>query len=154
MRTEGEGIITVSVDGSRTEPQVWEAVRALPKDQLPPLTPAQREVAASLHIPEKDYARSVEAARRTTDELLKKAERFARVLNERIRTRNQEIQVERVALNTLEQRFEILLRVNGEVETLRVAERVVDGLFEDGSREAEENLSRILDYALVSGARG
>lgn len=149
---EGEAIITISVDGSRTEPRVWEAVRALPEDQLPPLTPAQREVAASLHIPEKDYARSVEAARQTTDELVKKTERFARLLNERVRRRNKRAQVERVSLNSWDQRFEVLLRVDGELETLGVSEGVVDSLFEEGSREAEEKLSRILDYAFVSEA--
>lgn len=148
MRNEGEAVITVSVVGSRSDRHIWDAVRALSKDDLPPLTPAQREVAQSLHIPEEDYARSAEAGRRGADELVKKAERFARLLNERVQTRDRTIQIDRVTLDVWEQRFEVRFRANGALQTFAVAERLVDSLFEEGSREADEELSRVLDYAL------
>ena len=46
----------ISVSGLRTSTSDWEAVRNLPREHLPSLTPEQRQVAQKLRISEEDYA--------------------------------------------------------------------------------------------------
>lgn len=140
--------MNISVDGWRASLSDWEAVRNLPQEQLPSLTPEQREVARKLRISVEDYARSVLAGRRTTESLLAKTTRFARLLQERVRNRAAQADVESVALRTFEHRFDIELKLDGAVLPLRVDENIVDDLFESGSADAEQRLTRILDLAL------
>ncbi len=49
---------------------------------------------------------------------------------------------------TWEHRFDVGVTIDGHVVSFRIAEEVVDDLFEGGSADAERRLSRILDYAL------
>jgi hypothetical protein len=138
----------ISVEGSRASISDWEAVRNLPREQLPGLTPEQKEVASKLGIPEEDYARSVLAGQRTMERLLTKTERLARLLEPSIRARQARAAIEHVTLNTWEDRFEIQIRVDGNPFPLMIEESVIDDLFESGSADAEERLRRILDIAL------
>jgi flagellar motor protein MotB len=135
----------ISVQGWKASPSEWEAVRKLPKDQLPPLTEEQREVARKLGVSKEDYARSALAGERTQNALLEKTETFARLLERKLRELGSNATVENVVLQILDDRFEVLLRVNGKLLPLRIKEDVIDDLFESGSAEAEQKLARILD---------
>ena len=141
----------ISVQGWRASPGDWEAVRRIPKDQLPALTEGQKEVARKLGLSEEDYARSAVAGERTQDTLLAKTETFARLLEKMIQELGLRATVENVVLRLLEDQFEVLLSVNGAKVPLRIKEAVVNDLFESGSAEAEEKLARILKATV--GAR-
>jgi len=137
----------VSVDGWRSSASNWQAVRDIPGDQLRPLTPEQAAVAAKLRISAGDYARSAMAAERTTEALLAKTERFARLVEQRLASRVAGVQIDSVTLETWEHKFRVVIR--GKMETVfRVNEDIVDDLFEGGSKEADERISRILDLVM------
>jgi hypothetical protein len=139
----------VSVQGWKASPSDWEAVRKIPKDQLPPLTEEQKHVAHKLGVSEEDYARSALAGKRTQDTLLAKTEMFARLLEKKVRDLGFNATVESVALSIIDDRFEVLLQVNGSQRLpLRINEELVDDIFESGSAQANERLGRILDATL------
>ena len=139
----------IAVDGWRSSVADWDAVRNIPSDQLPPLSPEQREVARKLGIPEQDYARSVLAGERNREALLGKAQRLAHLLEQRLKKSGIAGQVNRVLLRTVEHRFDVELRIDGRTAPLRIEESLVDDYFDSGSTDAEERLGRILDRALV-----
>jgi hypothetical protein len=138
----------ISVEGWKASPSEWEAVRNIPRDQLPELTAEQKAVVRQLGITEEDYARGALAGKRTQDVLLVKTEMFARLLERRISDLGFRATVESVVLRLLEERFDVLLTVNGTKIPLRIRENIVDDLFEAGSAEADEKLSRILSTTL------
>ena len=138
----------ISVEGLRTSITDWEAVRGLPKEKLPPLSPEQREVAKKLQIPEEDYARSALAGQKTMEKLVAKTERFAGYLQQDLRKRVPRANIERVSLNTWDGKFEITVEIDGSRTPLGIAEEVVDDLFESGASDAQRRLERILDLAL------
>jgi hypothetical protein len=138
----------ISVQGWRASPSDWKAVRGIPKEELPPLTAEQKEVAQKLGIPEEDYARSALAGERTQNSLLAKTETFARLLEQKIHDLGFKAVVENVVLQILEHRFDVSLTVNGKELPLRIKEEIVDDLFESGSADAEDKLSRILKTTL------
>ena len=74
----------IAVDGWRSSVAEWNAVRSLAVDELPPLSREQREVAKKLGVAEQDYARSAVVGERTRETLLRKAERFARLLEQKM----------------------------------------------------------------------
>ncbi|MFL6387702.1 MAG: hypothetical protein ACJ71U_09460 [Terriglobales bacterium] len=96
-------------------------------------------------VPEEDYARSALAGERTQNALLAKTETFARLLEKKIRDLGFKASIQNIVLRTLEHAFEVVLNTNGRYLPLRIKEDVVDDLFEAGSSEAEEKLSRILN---------
>jgi hypothetical protein len=138
----------ISVQGWRASASEWKEVRGIPKDQLPALTKEQKEVAGKLGVSEEDYARSALAGERTQNSLLAKTEAFARLLEKKIKDLGFKAVVENVILQILEHRFDVLLNVNGTKLPLRIKEEIVDDLFEAGSADAEEKLSRILNLTL------
>lgn len=138
----------IAVDGWRASVGDWSAVRSVPADELPPLSPQQREVAKKLGIAEQDYARSALAGQRTREALLQKTERFARLLEERLQASGQQAEVVRVMLRTVEHRFDVEINAGGRSVPLRVEETLVDDYFDSGSADADQRLARILDRAL------
>ncbi|HEY6272661.1 MAG TPA: hypothetical protein VIX19_11825 [Terriglobales bacterium] len=140
--------MNISVQGVRAEVSDWDAVSMLPARELPALTQEQRQVARTLGIKEEDYARSALTGQRTTEKLIGKTERFARYLQEQVAHAVPSASIEEVALNTWEHRFDVSLRVGQEIVPLRIAEDVIDDLFERGSREAELRLRRVLELTL------
>ncbi len=139
--------VEISVRGGRISPAEWDAIQALPKEELPPLTPEQQQVARKMHIPEADYARSSLASKRGVEKSLEKAERFARFLKESIKKRAAGATLLRVALDDFQEKFEVEVQVDGRPLQFRVTEKVVDDLFESGSESAERRLNRVLDLA-------
>ena len=138
----------IAVDGFRVSATDWQRVRNLPKDQLPPLTQEQKAVAAKLRVSEEDYARSALAGQETQGNLLAKTERFARLFERRVKGLDPNATVERVALLSWEHRFDIVMRIGRGIVPVRVDEAIVDDLFEGGSSEADQKLSRIVELAL------
>lgn len=141
-------VMEISVRGARTSIAHWQAVRDLRDEQLPDLTSEQKETARQLKIREADYARSALAAARGVDDLVAKTRRIAKFLERQARARDVTARIERITLDTLGGSFEVELRTDREVLPLRIDEGVVDDLFERGSPEAEQRLSRIVDLAL------
>jgi hypothetical protein len=142
----------IFVQGSRSSAADWVAARGIPREQLPPLTAEQKEVANGLGIPEEDYARSALAGQRGSAKLLAKTERFARVVAKRARAKGAE--VDQVTLNAFDGRFEVEGKAGETPLFIRVDEGIVDELFESGSVEADQRLSRVLDGALDSLVHG
>jgi len=90
------------------------------------------------------------AGERTTEALLGKTQRFAGLLEQRLASRVAGVQIDSVALETWEHKFRVVIR--GKLNTVfHVNEDIVDDLFEGGSKEADERISRIVD--LVVGER-
>jgi hypothetical protein len=138
----------ISVQGWRASPSDWEAVRKLPKEELPALTDEQKEVARKLKVSEEDYARSALAGKRTQNALLAKTEMFARLLGKKLRDVGSKATVESVVLQILDDMFEVVLKLNGKLVPLRIKEEIVNDLFEGGSADAEGRVSRILDSTI------
>jgi hypothetical protein len=137
----------VSVEGWRSSSSDWEAVENIPKEKLQPLTPGQAAVAKQMNISAEDYARSAMAGRRSLEPLLAKAERFAGLVQERLVARNPNVRVDEVALETWEHKFRVA--IGGAVNTVfRIDESIIDDLFEGGSKEADEKISRIVNLVL------
>ncbi len=143
----------IVVEGSRVTATDWRAVSSLPADQLPPLTPAQKEVAQKMRIREEDYARSLLANKQGAKYLLAKTERLARFLQQQLRAKEAGGRIDRVTLNTWQESFEVEMTVNGASLPVRIDESIVDDLLERGSAEAEQRLSRIVDITLQTRAR-
>jgi hypothetical protein len=140
--------MNISVQGLRTSSTDWEAVKNIPEDQLPPLTPQQREVARKMGIPEGDYARSALAGQRTMEKMFAKTERFARYLMERLREIAPQASVESVILNTWDGRFEVSVAVGNRSVPIRIAEEIVDDYFDSGSPEMGQRLDHVLSLAI------
>jgi hypothetical protein len=138
----------LGVDGMRTNAGEWSRAQSIAREELPPLSDPQRAAAKSLGISEEAYARMIFAEERTGSGLLTKTEMFARLLVEKLRQLRSNATVETVVLRTLENRFDIAIRLNGDVIPLRVNEDVVNDLFESGSYAAERRLSRILNTTI------
>ena len=139
--------VEISARGGRISPTEWDAIQALPKEELPPLSPEQKQVAQKMRVREEDYARSSLVSKRGAENSLDKAERFARFLKARITGRWAGAILRRVSLDDLQEKFEVEVQVDGRPLQFRVAERVVDDLFESGSESAERRLNRVLDLA-------
>jgi len=139
----------IAVQGWRSSPAEWDAVRGIPEEELPSLTNEQREVARKLGIPEQDYARSVLAGRRTQDVLLQKTQALAVFVENRIARDHPQVRVTRVVLDVVEHRFTVELEFAGKPRILRVDEDVVDDYFDSGSVDAEAKLARIFDRAVL-----
>ena len=138
----------LGVDGMRTSPGEWSRAQSTPKEELPPLNDAQRSAAKSLGISEEAYARMILAEERTANELLTRTKMFAHFLAEKLHRMSSSATVENVVLRTLENRFDVTIKLNGDVIPLRVDEEVVSNLFESGSLEAERRISRILSATI------
>jgi hypothetical protein len=135
----------IAVDGWRASAADWDAVSSLPSEQVPPLSREQREVAVKLGISELDYARSALAGRKSQEALLAKTERLARLLNGMLKEAQVPSSVERIVLRTFDEKFDVLLKSGQTSVPFKIAESVVDDLFENGSRDAEQRVARILE---------
>jgi len=142
--------VQISVRGSRTSVFDMDAVQALPKEALPPLTPEQQQVAGKMHIREEDYARNALATQRSMEKLLDKAERFAQLLRVNFLEREPSLALKRVALDTLKGKFEVEAELESHALVFRVDEELVDDLFEGGSEIAERRLERVIELALLT----
>jgi hypothetical protein len=140
--------MNISVDGSRGSSSALEAVQRIPTEQLPPLTEAQKQVARKLGATEEGYARMILEGECAQSELLVKTEMFARLLEKKLRELGSKAKIENVVLRVLDEKFEVQVHINGRVIPLKVREDLIDDLFEAGSADAEERLTRIVRTTL------
>jgi hypothetical protein len=140
--------VKIGVDGLRFGSKESDEAYSIPKEDLPPLIDAQKEVARKLGVSEEGYARSFVAGEKTSNWLLEKTKRFADLLRERVPGFHSGAQVESVILRTTERRFDVEVKVNGGTVPVRIREALVDEIFESGSEEAQRNLGRVLGIAL------
>jgi hypothetical protein len=138
----------IAVDGTRGSASAQDAVRRIPKEELPPLTEAQKKVARQLGASEERYARMLLEGERAHDELLVKTELFAKLVEKKLREIDSTAKIQNVLLRTLDGKFEVELDVNGRIVPLRIREDLIDDLFEAGSPDTEERLARILRTTL------
>ena len=129
----------------------WSAVREIPREALPPLTPEQKEAARRLNLSEEEFARRKLADQRGLERLRAKIRRFAGFVKERLAAENPDAEIEQIMLDTLAGRFELELKVNGARVPVEVSEDLVDELFHAGSAEAEQRLGRVVHLALKFG---
>lgn len=144
--------LEISVEGLRIGSAELRAARDLPSVELPPLSESQRGVAKKMGVSEEDYARNLLAGQKTTEFLYGKTERLARHLQGIIAAHGFPARIERIALLTVDHRFDVEVTLNGSTVLMRIDENVVDDLFEGGSGEAEERLQRIVRTNLHAGA--
>lgn len=137
--------VKISVDGMRASGSERSYVQLIPREELPPLSGPQRAVAKSLGASEEAYARMLLAEQRTARLLLARIEMFARLLVKKLQDLGSKATLESVVLRTLENKFDIEIKLHGNVIPLRINKDLVDELFESGSAEAEQRLSRILN---------
>ena len=62
-----------------------------------------------------------------------------------------EASLERVALNTWEEKFDVEIEINGTSLALRIEENLINDFREGGSAAAEESLRQMMDVALRTG---
>jgi hypothetical protein len=137
----------IGVDGMRFGASESRDAQSIPKEDLPPLTDAQREVARKLGVSEEGYARSFVAGEKTWNLLLDKTKRFADFL-QHVTSVASGARVESVMLRTTERRFDVTVRLGDRSIPVRVKETLVDDLFESGSEQAERNLRRIIEMTV------
>jgi hypothetical protein len=101
-----------------------------------------------LGIPLIDYARSALTAERGQKKLLSKVEIFARVLQEKVRERKANAEIEEVRLETLKERFYVDLQVDGRPLSIEIDENLVNDLLQRGDPEAERRLERVIGLTL------
>jgi hypothetical protein len=142
--------IEISARGGPISLAEWDAIQALPEEELPPLTPGQQQAARQMRVKESDYARSVLARKRGAESMLGEVERFARFLRLNLNQRAPSLELTRVTLDTLKGKFEVEAKLDGQVLKFRVDEGLVDELFEGGSEVAEKRIERVIELALLT----
>lgn len=140
--------VKIGVDGMRFGAKESDEAYSIPKEELPPLTDAQRKVAQKLGVSEEGYARSFVAGEKTSNRLLEKTKRLADFLQRRVGEFIADARVESVVLRTTERRFDVEIRAGDRIVPVGVRETLIDDLFESGSEQAEKNLGRVLEFAL------
>ena len=135
----------IAVDGSRGSASAQDAVRRIPREQLPPLSDAQKRVAHQMGASEEAYARMILAGERAQDELLAKTEMFARLLEKKLHDIGSKAKIDNVVLRATSGTFDVEINLSGTIIPLRIREQLIDDLFEAGSPDAEERLVRILN---------
>jgi hypothetical protein len=114
------------------------------------MSPQQKEAAASLGISEESYARSHYAIELERGILTGKAEKAGHLV-ERLAQRNAPgLKVESVWLKTLDGKFRFDAEWNNASFLIFLNEDVLDDLLESGSKSAEEQISRAIEYSLPS----
>jgi hypothetical protein len=142
----------ISVEGMRFSASSSEEAQSIPKNELPPLSDPQREAAKKMGLSEEAYARSLVAGERTWNALLEKTKRLAEYLQQSVMKLAKDAKLETVILRTLEEKFDIDIRLGDRVLPVRVREELVDDFFETGSEQAERSLNRVLEVSLPASS--
>jgi hypothetical protein len=114
------------------------------------MSPQQKEAAASLGVSEESYARSFYAGELERGTLAGKAEKAARVVERLAQHNAPGLKIESVWLKTFDGKFRFDAAWNGASFLIFLKEEVVDDLLESGSRLAEEQILRAIEYSLPS----
>ncbi|HKW62727.1 MAG TPA: hypothetical protein VJN89_09305 [Candidatus Acidoferrum sp.] len=137
----------IIIDGWRAGDEERKEAARVPVKDLPALTEEQKKVAKRMGISEEDYARSTYAGRQNQDRLIEKTKKFERLLQRKLEGR-QGVELRRIRLDVLRHQYEVLASEGERQFSFFVKEDLIDDLFQSGSQGLEQNLERILDYAL------
>ena len=138
----------IRVDGSRSSAENWMLAQSASSEVLPALNDDQKKVADNMGISHADYARIFYAIDLTRNELMEKAEHAARLLENMARRKVPDLTVDAVWLMTFEGKFRFDFRFNQFHSGVWVNEDLVDELLQSGSKAAEEQLARIIEFNL------
>lgn len=138
----------VRVDGNRSSGENWMRAQTAPIQELPALSDEQKDIAAKLGQNDEAYARSLFAGDLERKNLEERAKQAAQVIERLASHRVPGLRLDSVWLKTLEGRFRFDLDLNGIHTLIFVSEDVIDELLESGSRAAEEQIARIIDFSL------
>ncbi|MHB1675335.1 MAG: hypothetical protein ACYCSP_13905 [Acidobacteriaceae bacterium] len=138
----------IYIDGNRSSAENWMLAQNASKELLPALSDAEKTVADKLRINHDAYARSAYAVDLTRNELGGKTERAARLVERMARSRVPGLTLDSAWLKTLEGRFRFDFDLNGNHAAIWVDEDLMNELLESGSRAAEEQISRVVEYGL------
>ena len=140
----------IYVDGNRSSIENWAVAQAAPLSDLPIMNEQQKATAAGLGISEESYARSFYAGELESKFLAEKAAKVAQLVESLAQQWAPGLQIESVWLKTFEGKFRLDARWNGRSFLVFLREEVVDELFESGSRQAEEQIARVVEVSLLT----
>ena len=138
----------IRVDGNRSSIENWATAQAASVQDLPALTEEQRIVAGKLGLKDESYARSLYAGDLERKSLEKKAKQAAELVERLASRKVPGLRVDDVWLKTFDRKFRFDVDLNGSSAPIFVSEDLIDELFENGSRSAEEQIVRIIDISL------
>lgn len=138
----------VSIRAPRTFSADWDRAYDVPREQLPPLTPEEKNRARSLYMNDEEYARNRLATGWSAEKQLARTARIAKFLQQKLEAIDPRARIEQVVLDTLSGKYEVEISIDGVHVPAAIREGVVDELFEAGSPDAEQRISRILDLTL------
>jgi len=138
----------IRIDGNRSTAENWMLAQNASKELLPALSEAQKTVADELRTSHEAYARSVYAVDLSRNDLVAKAERAGRAIERIAQRKVPGIAVDSVWLKTFAGKFRFDLNLDRNHTAMWVNEDVIDELLESGSRTAEEQLARVVEYSL------
>ena len=135
----------VIVEGSRSSSQNWLRAQTMPPEELPLLSPEQKELAGRQGISEETFARSAKARELSLPELVSKSETVGRLIETLVREKFSSVCVKEIVLITFHGIFEVGLEIDGAPVYLKVNEDLVDSLLQSGSEESEKRIRRVVD---------
>ncbi len=138
----------IRVDGNRSSAENWMQAQKVSLQLLPELSNEQKIVADKLGISHEAYARSQYAGDLTRNDLAKKAELAAHLIERLAQAKVPGLVVDAVWLKTFDGKFRFELECNHSRALIWINEDLVDELLESGSKTAEEQIARIVEYGL------
>ena len=143
----------IEVDAMQASPSERRKAQLIPKESLPPLSRGQKEAAKRHGYSEEAYARMLVAEQRTARFLFLRIELFARLLVKKLQNMGSKATIESVILRSLNNKFDLELKLDGNIIPLSINKELVDDLFESGSSDAEQRLQRILNITVGAQER-
>jgi len=132
----------------------WRSAQSAPKDGLPELTEAQREVANKFGISEEKYARSVLAIQYAVGRLRARARRLGEEVEKILPETCAECRVTRVVADLARQRWIIVLQTPNRRVGITVSQETGDDFLDFATREATEELRTKVKSGLGAGEQG
>jgi len=134
----------IRVDGYRSTNEDWLTAHRIPFSELPPITAEEQQVAERLGISAEEYVRSRYAGDLSRKELERRAEVVGTLVERWLSQRGFSGTVVGVWLKTLEGRFRVEIERPDGIQMVFLKEDLINDLLDSGSREAQENLDRLL----------
>jgi len=141
----------VFVRGARSSSVDWARSRSAPLSELPSLDDDQKAQARRGNVSEEEFARIAYAEHLTVQKLLRRLLKFGQWLNGKVEERSPDAHIERMELDTLKGRIEVLGTAGGEEFDFELDEDLVDRFLTAGSAEAEASIFRVVDVFLPRG---
>ena len=132
----------------------WRRAQNAPKDELPPLSEAQRDVANKFGISEEEYARSVLAGRYGVRRLRTRARKLGEEIEKILLEFSAECRVVRVVADMARERWVILIQTPTRQIGMTVPREIGDDFLDFMTSEAIEELNARVKSSLRLGEKG